>query len=299
MRWAIVILCFLLASRYAWARPDGGPHAEARRHFTQGVELYNEGDFNGGLAEFETSYRLHPLPEVRFNIALTQKALFRYAEAIETLRQLLLEVPPPDGEQRRKIGQLLHEMEAVLAEVTITLAPAAAQLLIDGRPAVPGVLRLPAGHHQVAATAEGYQPWHREIAVSAGTPLRLELSLVALRRVGQVSIVSVPAQALAEIDGSRVGQTPLEKELAVGGYSLRLSAPGFRPYAVELVVGADQRRQVSVQLERLAPARSRWWLWTIGAVVLGGAAATIAATQLIPEGPLDGTLDPGRIRTVK
>lgn len=301
MRRLNVLLCLCLASpaRVALAADPRDPSAEARRHFEQGVALYNAGDFNGALAEFEASYRGRPLPEVRFNIGLTQKALFRYSEAIETLRRQLAEDGGLSSERRVVIDRLVREMEALLAPVTVRLSPASAQLLIDGRSAAAGVLRLPAGHHQLSAAAEGHRPLHREIIVSAGTPLQIDLALEPLQRTGRVRITSAPPRAAAEIDGSRAGATPVDAELPAGGHTLRLTAPGWRPYVGELLVGAGQQRQIEIRLERASTARSLWWLWTFGAIALAGAATAVAVTQSVPQSPIDGTLEPFRIRTVQ
>ena len=44
--------------------------------------VYNDGDYNTALSEFEAAYKAHPSPGVLYNVGLTQKALFRYPEAI-------------------------------------------------------------------------------------------------------------------------------------------------------------------------------------------------------------------------
>src|SRR6187399_627350 len=63
--------------------------AEARRHFKLGIKLYQDTNYPGALAEFEAAYAAKPGPGSLQNIALCQKALFRYREAAATLEQLL------------------------------------------------------------------------------------------------------------------------------------------------------------------------------------------------------------------
>ena len=62
---------------------------EARRHFKNGLGLYQSGNYAGALAEFEAAYEEKPGPGSLQNVALCQKALLRYAEAADTLKLLL------------------------------------------------------------------------------------------------------------------------------------------------------------------------------------------------------------------
>src|SRR5688500_12520230 len=72
------------------ATPSAGETTEAARaHFKTGTRLYQDQNFEGALAEFEAAYQLKPGPGSLQNVALCQKALFRYGEAVDTLTQLL------------------------------------------------------------------------------------------------------------------------------------------------------------------------------------------------------------------
>src|SRR5437016_7333581 len=62
---------------------------EARQHFQKGIALYNDGNFEGALAEFETANGLRASTGVLYNIGLTQKALFRYKDAIDCFQRYL------------------------------------------------------------------------------------------------------------------------------------------------------------------------------------------------------------------
>lgn len=268
----------------------------ARRHFEQAVALYNDGDYNTALAEFQASYQANPLPAVLYNLGLTQKALFRYAEAIDTLRSYLSQAQPR-AERRAEVERLLGEMEALLAPVTLVLDPPAAAVLLDGRSVTLGAapLRIAAGGHVLEASADGYRPLRREIMVSAGQPLRLRLALQALPRSGQVSLRSQPPGARVTLDGKEVGVAPLDLELKAGGHLLQLSAAGRQSYQGELVVSAGQHRQLLIPLELLKKERfyHKWWFWTLTALAVGGATAGIAIPlSTRTQAPLPGTLDP-------
>jgi hypothetical protein len=61
----------------------------ARRHFANGVRLYQDANYSAALIEFEAANDLKPGASSLQNIALCQKALFRYAAAAATLYLLL------------------------------------------------------------------------------------------------------------------------------------------------------------------------------------------------------------------
>src|ERR1039458_2547571 len=68
---------------------DQRAHEQSRRLFDFGVRLYQEGNMLGALAEFDAAYQIHPNSAALQNLALCQKALYRYREAKATLEQLL------------------------------------------------------------------------------------------------------------------------------------------------------------------------------------------------------------------
>src|SRR5262245_56037951 len=61
----------------------------ARRHFANGVRLYQDANYSAALIEFRAANELKPGAPSLQNIALCQKALFRYAAAAATLDLLL------------------------------------------------------------------------------------------------------------------------------------------------------------------------------------------------------------------
>src|SRR6185369_11773062 len=115
------------------APPTAAAIEEAKHHFQQGAALYNDQNFNAALAEFLAAYKAAPAASVLYNIGLTQKALFRYNDALESLDRYLKEESRLPPERRAEVQQLMTEMRALLAEVTINAMPAGATISVDGR----------------------------------------------------------------------------------------------------------------------------------------------------------------------
>jgi hypothetical protein len=282
--------------------------AEARLHFQQGVALYKDQNFDAALAEFQGAYAISGEPVVLYDLGLTQKALFRYGEAIETLEKYLSDSAARGQTiakaRRAEVETSVSEMKSLLADVTLVVKPPEAAVLVDGRAVtldVEGIVKLAAGSHVVEASAPDHVADKRTLTVVAGTPQTVTLALAAVPRTGRARVQAAQVGARVAIDGKDVGPAPVETELLAGGHTVEVTAPGFAPDRIELVVAVGQARTVTVTLEPpRAPAPTwpavfhRWWFW---AAVGGVAAATTATILLWPtktEGPLSGSLGTAR-----
>lgn len=160
--------------------------AEARRHFEQGVALFQEDDMEAALAEFRASYGLNPLPQVLFNIAVSLRRLRRYAEAADSLRQYLAG-PADESAERRELAQsLVTELEALLARVSLSVDREDADVFVDGelvgRTPLDGPLRLATGEHVVEVRLDGFQTFRERVAVHGGQDIDLTVELDEVRR---------------------------------------------------------------------------------------------------------------------
>jgi tetratricopeptide (TPR) repeat protein len=54
---------------------------EAKAHFKEGSALYQSGDFEGAIVEFDTAYRFSPIPDILFNIAQAYRMRGKKAQA--------------------------------------------------------------------------------------------------------------------------------------------------------------------------------------------------------------------------
>src|SRR5262245_25425110 len=129
MRRLLVVAGMVAAVSVAHA--DESRYDTAKAHFTKGVTLYNDGNYSGALVEFETAHAIHPVSAVLYNIALTQKALFRYAESIDIFQRYLGEAKGASTERRQEVERLIAEMQSLLAIVTLRVSPDGAAVIVD------------------------------------------------------------------------------------------------------------------------------------------------------------------------
>ena len=178
---------------------------DARRHFKTGTKLYRDGNYAGALAEFEEAYRLKPGAGSLQNVALSQKGLFRYAEAAATLELLLSRhgAELSDGE-RQALDAALTELKGLVASIALRVAPATARVMLDGRQLAPtewaAPLVLNVGEHTLSADASGYAPERRVLRIASGQrelPVVIELRCTS----GFVNVTSNDPTAYIAIDG--------------------------------------------------------------------------------------------------
>src|SRR5262249_53131495 len=145
----------------------------AKRHFTNGVHLFEDRNFAGALVEFEASYQMNPTAAALQNIAVCQKGLFRYGEAITTLERMLRDFATQLSPDDKKAAEdAIKEMSALLGTVVLQVTPLDARVSINESPltpeAVKSPVRLAAGEYRLAVEAPGYARQEKVITVVSG-----------------------------------------------------------------------------------------------------------------------------------
>jgi hypothetical protein len=178
---------------------------EARRHFKVGIRLYQDTNYAGALAEFQAAYAAKPGPGSLQNVALCQKALFRYREAAATLEQLLSQHASElsEGEQKA-VREAITELNALVGSIVVDIEPTEAKVTIDGRAVPLSELRagvdVNVGEHTVIADEPGYARLVRVISVASGQKL-LPVDMKLKATDGFLNIVVDDEHAAIAVDG--------------------------------------------------------------------------------------------------
>lgn len=287
LRAALLGIAVLLAAVPSVARaeqPTPQQLAEADGRYQRGVKLFRAGDHKGALAEFEAAYQLAGAYEVLFNIAVTQKKLFRWGDAVKTFERYLRD----GGEkiaaaERAAVEKELTEIRQTVAEVTVVVAGPPAQIEVDDRAEgvtpLAGPLLLGPGEHTIRATREGELPDQKSVRIVSGQRVEVVLAPkppVVAPTTARIVIATRPVGATLSLDGNELGKAPWSGSMVAGAYQLRAHVDGYIDHAQELLVVAGQDREVAIELKMLPPPPKpkpiykQWWLWT-------GAAVTAAA----------------------
>jgi hypothetical protein len=177
-------------------------------HFKTGIKLYQDQNYAGALAEFEAAYALKPGPGSLQNVALCQKALFRYGEAADALERLLTRHGADlSAEERTAAESAKAELEALVGVVHVQVSPPTAAVTLDGRAFAVDpsgtTARLNVGEHLFAASAPGYTRVTRTLTVaSRQSTVNVLLELVATS--GFLDVTALDAKHAIAIDGTPV-----------------------------------------------------------------------------------------------
>jgi hypothetical protein len=234
---------------------DVKAHEQSRHLFEYGIRLYQKGNLLGALAEFEAAYQIHPNSAALQNIALCQKALYRYREAKATLELLLSRHDTElSSSDRKTVHNVMAELSAFIGTVKVTVSPQPSKIILDDRTLGVAELDKPldvdVGEHRLRIEAEGFEPAQLTITVAGGTenpPIVVSLSPTH----GYLSIFAPDDKTAIAIDGRAVAIESYRGYIEPGRHVVQIYRPGFEPY--EAVVELEAGQSVTVRGKVGAP----------------------------------------------
>ncbi|HEY6722819.1 MAG TPA: hypothetical protein VI197_02275, partial [Polyangiaceae bacterium] len=207
------------------------------------------------------------------NIALCQKALFRYAAAAATLELLLSHYGTTlSNEERHVLEAAKQELESLTRQLRVRTTPPSAMLKIDGETLGPAArkagLRVNVGEHLLSASAPGYATKSLPVRVASGPgAVDVELKLEAV--AGFVTIVTEQKGAAIAVDGRALDYERWSGPLEPGEHVLQIYKAGHatveEPFEVVLGEHKIIRASAGGELEEsalgaaLAPVRRGWY----------------------------------------
>jgi hypothetical protein len=271
---AAALLCPQAITPPAAAQTTENLAKDASRHFQRGVDLYNEGDFRGALAEFRKAYRLIPRASVLYNIGQTEYQVQEYAQALRTLERFLAEtgagVP-----HRAEVQETVETLRTRVGWIALTSNRADCDVTVDDQPAgttpLGRSLLVSIGRRKIVLGCAG-QRVTRDVEVASGETIRLDL------KVEPAPVVAMSEAGPGGAEKPRSGRRLIFTSLAITG----LLGAGTLGLYTTAIVGSRQldrlRGTYPVSPERLeARASSNRRLAIAGDV---RAVATVAAAGL-------------------
>lgn len=202
------------------AQATASNKARARELYTQGQQLFRQGDFQAAQRAFEDAYRAVPNPVVLLSISECQVRNEDFVGALATLRQYLAE--KPNAPDRAQVESQIANLEAKPGSVSIESAPAGAVIWVDGENTgylTPNEISVRAGKHKVSLSASGYQNIEESVDVAIGSRQRLNLTLVAEAPppVAEPVAETAPVEEPIQTTGERHGTPAVWASMAVAG----------------------------------------------------------------------------------
>lgn len=234
----------------ARAAPAAEPNATAlaRQHFERGYAAAQRGELEVAVAEFEGAYAASPNSSVLFNLGQAYASAGRAVDAVQTLeRYLELGGTAIPAERRTQVEALITYHSRSLGDLALEVAPAGAEVTLDGRNvgtapfAAP--LRVPRGTHTVVVTLPGYERRLESFEARAGERAALRIELVPIAPSARLRVTCAVPDVAVALDGSVIGRTPLRAPVAAlpGPRVLELERAGYvtERRTLELPPGGD------------------------------------------------------------
>ncbi|HSC89797.1 MAG TPA: PEGA domain-containing protein [Polyangiaceae bacterium] len=260
----------MLSPAVAAAQVADPTKVEARERFDRGLTLFNQGDNDGALAEFERAFSLTHHPLVLYNICLVHIAAGEPVQAVTRLEELLAMPTGLSDDKRAQAQRALNEQLERIGSLRIATNVRGAHVEIDGVDAGPvdepepgqqpqRVLRLPGGRHLVGLVAPGYRPERLTITLAGREDKAQLIALEPLAAaLGKLHLSVTPIDTRVTLDGQEIGHTPGVVELTAtpGDHELRLERPGYAPTVrkVHVAEGSTLDVQANLTIDATQPA---------------------------------------------
>jgi hypothetical protein len=261
----------------AQAPAGGGALADAltgpaRAAYDTAKVLYRAGDFAGALLQFDRAYDLSSEPRLLWNIAVCEKNLRRYARAVKALERLQAEGGTRLSEEDQKdAAYLLKAIRPFVATLTVKVDTPGAAISIDGELAGTSPLASPLlidmGARQIRITKKGFHEYTKTEQVFGETDISLDVALEREIHQGRLIVVAGKDDVI-RLDGKVVGQGTFDGAASSGGHTLRVTAPGMKPYQTEVIVQDNALRRIPITLDPEPKTGVPTWLLVTGSALL-------------------------------
>jgi hypothetical protein len=252
------------------------------------------------LQLYREAYELEASPALLYNMGRALQAMGNYPEALDKLEAFDHQAPDELKARVPKLNELIQELRGRVTEVTLHSDVAGASVVIDhevkGTTPFAAPLRLVAGTVSVEATKEGYVPFRQKAVLAGGGTTRIEILLTPLSDNALLIVKSPVKGAHIFVDGKSLGTAPTESVVHAGKHVVVARRDGYEESKSIAVLGAGERKELTVSLAETPGILTRWWFWAgTGVLVAGGVAVT--AALLIERSPDRGSIPPGQVST--
>lgn len=149
--------------------------------------------------------------------------------------------------------QLNPEVSADQGTLKVVSMVPDAEVVVDGGLVgkVPQEKKIASGDHTVLVRLAGFKAFEQKVRVEPGQTVTVQAEL---KGVGQLRVLSTPAQAEVLINGMPAGKTPLNLEVETGDTVVRIELPGFQPYQQNLTIVGGQTANITHDLDVAGPS---------------------------------------------
>jgi hypothetical protein len=242
-----LLLIFLLQAPASNAQ-EPEARERAHQHYQSGVSLFESGNKEQALVEFELANEIAPRPENVFMVAQCEYHLGRLVEARAHYRAYL--AAQSQGEladlARLRIEAINHRPGVFV----INTVPDDVDVRIEGEGQVvmgqaPNEFSVPHGHYRVVVSKPNFGAESRELSIEVAETKPLFFKLEPIP--AHLSIRTTPASAALFVRGNRT-QNPYVQDVPPGVYEIYAEAPYFQSKRETITLEAGESREVDFPL---------------------------------------------------
>jgi hypothetical protein len=231
---------------------------DAKKHWDSALLLYEDSNWEGALTEFKTAYDMSKEPRVLRNVAVCEKNLKRYSDAIATLQKALVEGTDFEPELMTQIKDEVDILMPLTSMVTVEVNEPGAEVSVDGRTIgtspLSGTFRVNVGERTFTAKKAGFldATVKQNVAGSTGATVKLLLDPVVKMGMATVAVTGLPSNVKAKIsiDGVEVGEAPYKASLTAGKHTFEIVAPGYVSKKVTKDIEYKQTTAIDIGLDK-------------------------------------------------
>jgi len=283
--------------------PEATDVEEARQHFSDGLKLYKDGDFDAALVQFERAYSIKANYKVLYNIAQTYFQLREYVEARDNMARYLKEGGSAiEPERQAAATKDLADLEKRVAKVTLSVNVAGATVLVDGKKVGTTPLSEPIsvseGQRTISVEAPNRGARQRLIRVAGGEEQSLKLDFEDTPRtiIVRTNAADRKPQGLGPVFwATAVGAVALGAGAGVTGVLALKAQTDNKNQQKQLGVSSSTLNDSSTRAKNLAITND---IMTGAAVVCAGIAVVILVTHHSESSQVGLSIGPGSAHLV-
>lgn len=272
---------------------------QALDEYETGRVLFERSDYAGALVKLEHAFDLSSDERLLWDMGSCEINLRHYVRALNLVGRYLHDGDPRITEdQREKARAVVRTVRSLVSTIRLNVNEPGASVFVDdeaaGTTPLAEALLVDLGDRRIRVTKPGFKEQTLVEHVAGATDTTV--SVVLEHEVHEARLaVTTDASGAIGIDGTAVAIGRWEGSVAPGNHTIRVTAPGMRPYASDVVVREGESRTVDVTLQHESGGISAaWW---IGGAVLAAAGLGVGGYFLFrpsqtAAAPTQGTISP-------
>jgi PEGA domain len=284
--WLALALALLVVTVAPAARADDPPESAEATDLKKRADAAMDGlKYEQALDLYTRAYALSQDPAVLYNRGRVHQARSEYPQALDDFQRFEHDASPATRAKVPHLARLLAEVRARVSTLVIRCDKDGAQVTVRGVPLGTTPLaaqKVNSGDATIEVVAPGYPPFRVAQSLPGGEVATVDVHIAAASASTAVIVVTAEGAAAATVfvDGTRVGQAPVEVSRPPGTHVVVVRREGAEDVERSIVVAAGERRSLNMEQRAGSPITSRWWFWTaIGVGVAAGAATVFALTR--------------------